>query len=268
MKLPIIIIISVSIFSTGITATLYCDQQLNQLQMTTNNIKQKCTINNTTIKTCCDLDAFYFFAKPPGVYQMQCLCGGQWIIANAFCDTTTADGGWTVIQRRVDGSENFHRPWSDYEQGFGDLNKEFWYGLKSIHCLTQVGQWELRIDFEFKNKTRSYVHYDVFKVVSASEEYPLTVDNFTGITSTDPFAYHNSMKFSTFDNDNDEWFGNCAARAVKAKDNGGWWYNGCWTMDLNINYNPAQYGFIKLGGIYYNLNWTEMKIRPLKCIPQ
>ena len=199
---------------------------------------------------------------------MKCMCGGKWITGDVFCDTTTADGGWTVIQRRVDGSENFNRPWSDYEKGFGDLNGELWYGLKAIHCLTKVGRWELRVDFEFKNKTRSYLHYNVFKVGSANEEYPLTIGGFTGITSTDPFAPHHQAKFSTYDNDNDIWPGNCAARAVLATDNGGWWYINCWSINLNLKYNPAQYGSIKLDGIYYNPRWIEMKIRPLNCISQ
>ena len=95
-----------------------------------------------------------------------------------------------MIQRRKDGSVDFNRPWSDYEKGFGDLNGEFWYGLKNMNCLTQIGQWELRIDFEFKNKTRSYLHYNVFKVGSATDEHPLTISGFTGITPTDPFATH------------------------------------------------------------------------------
>ena len=55
----------------------------------------------------------------------------------------------------------------------------FWYGLKAMNCLTQTGQWELRIDFEFPNKTKSYLHYNVFRVGSASEEYPLTISEFT-----------------------------------------------------------------------------------------
>ena len=46
---------------------------------------------------------------------------------------------------------------------FGDLNGEFWYGLKSMNCLTQTDQREMRVDFEFKNKTRSYLHYMCLK---------------------------------------------------------------------------------------------------------
>ena len=137
-----------------------------------------------------------------------------------------------------------------------------------MNCLTQTGQWELRVDFEFKNKTRSYLHYKVFKVGSATDEYPLTISGFTGITPTDPFSYHNGMKFSTYDNDNDKWPNNCAVKAVRAKDNGGWWYNNCWAFNLNIKYNPAQYGSIKLAGTYYNPRWIEMKIRPLNCTSQ
>ena len=108
-----------STFTTGITANSYCDQQLQQLEP---NIKHNCSIENITIRTCCDINALYFFTTLPGVYQLQCWCGGIWSTTSVFCDTQTADGGWTVIQRRKDGSVDFNRPWSDYEKGFGDLN--------------------------------------------------------------------------------------------------------------------------------------------------
>ena len=135
-----------------------------------------------------------------------------------------------------------------------------------MNCLTQTGQWEMRVDFEFKNKTRSYLHYNVFKVGNATDEYPLTISGFTGITPTDPFSTFslNGMKFTTYDNDNDRHSENCAVHG----NNGGWWYNNCWNINLNIKYNPAKWGSIHLAKTWYNPRWIEMKIRPLNCTPQ
>ena len=63
----------------------------------------------------------------------------------------------------------------------------------------------MRVDYQKKDKTWSYYHYNQFSVGSASEEYPLTVGGFTGV-GTDRFASQplNGMKFSTPDNDNDK----------------------------------------------------------------
>ena len=52
-----------------------------------------------------------------------------------------------MIQRRLpNGTVNFTRNWADYENGFGDLNGEFWYGLRNIHALTTENNVELHID--------------------------------------------------------------------------------------------------------------------------
>ena len=54
------------------------------------------------------------------------------------CDMETDGGGWIVIQQRNAHVErvNFTRNWEDYENGFGDLDGEFWIGLRNIHQLT------------------------------------------------------------------------------------------------------------------------------------
>ena len=166
-----------------------------------------------------------------------------------------------IIQKnKKDGVKTFNKKWKDFEEGFGDLNGDkLWYGLKALNCFTETGQWELRIDFQFENKTWSHLHYKQFKVGNSSAEYPLTIGGFTGIT-TDPFVTHplNNMKFSTVDNDNDQDGGSCAARVKH-----GWWFNKC----ANIYPNQQSPGMSLNSKWHYPLS-IEMKIRQLDCIIQ
>ena len=237
------------------------DQQCDYFLQQCNQLKTKCSPVKTTIKSCCDLTNFPLSKAPSAVYQMKCKCGGHFTTADVYCDMDTSDGGWIVIQRNIkDGVNTFNKTWEEYEEGFGDLDGgKLWYGLNLLNYLTQTGHWELRIDVQFDNHTWSHLHYNTFSVGSASQKYPLTIEGFTGVTPIDFVAIHplSGRKFSTVDNDNDEWgAGNCAA------DRGsGWWYNEC--SRIHPNYQPPS---IRNKSKWYNLLKIEMKIRPRDCI--
>uniref|UniRef100_A0A182JCM7 Fibrinogen C-terminal domain-containing protein n=1 Tax=Anopheles atroparvus TaxID=41427 RepID=A0A182JCM7_ANOAO len=62
-----------------------------------------------------------------------------------YCDQDYEYGGWTVIQRRIDGTVNFDRDLRDYIKGFGNIDEEFWLGLENIYQLAKSEPHELLI---------------------------------------------------------------------------------------------------------------------------
>ncbi|XP_065895662.1 fibrinogen C domain-containing protein 1-like [Dysidea avara] len=170
-----------------------------------------------------------------------------------------------AIQRRKDGSVDFHsRNWDEYEDGFGSLTEEFWFGLRGMHTLTNQEQWELRIDYIFPNTTKSHLSYSNFRVGSATEQYPLTISGFDGAT-TDPFSTLslNGMKFTSRDKDNDLWEKNCAIHWAGGS-TGGWWYRDCTHIPLNHLFHPNRKTAF-LNGQWQRISTWEMKIRPKDC---
>ena len=85
-----------------------------------------------------------------------------------YCDQKTAGGGWTVFQKRLDGSVDFFRYWDDYKRGFGNRSGEFWLGLGKLHRLTSSSSNKLRVDLEdFLGKT-AFAEYNSFAVTDES----------------------------------------------------------------------------------------------------
>ena len=100
---------------------------------------------------------------------------------DVFCDQTTAGGGWTVFQKRLDGSVDFYLYWSDYKVGFGDLNGEFWLGLDKIHRLTSDNNSMLRVDLEDFEGNTAYAEYNKFGVKNENDLYRLNLGSYSGM---------------------------------------------------------------------------------------
>ena len=176
------------------------------------------------------------------------------------CDMDTDGGGWTIFQNRFNGAVDFFRGWDDYERGFGSVDGEYWKGLSQIHCMTQSGNWQLRIDMEAFDGGTAYAVYDSFSVGDASSYYRLTIGAYSG-TAGNSLAQHNNRAFSTKDRDNDNDRRDCANEFK-----GAWWYHACHDSNLNGLYlGPT--GNSNTGNrwaswkVRRSLKRTEMKMR-------
>ncbi|XP_066023290.1 uncharacterized protein [Pocillopora verrucosa] len=192
--------------------------------------------------------------RSSGVYSINPDGSGAF---NVFCDQTTAGGGWTVFQKRLDGSVDFYLNWTNYKTGFGSLNGEFWLGLDRIHRLTNSSNNKLRVDLEDMSGNTAYAEYSVFTVGNDATKYQLNVNNYSG-NASDSLAYHNGYPFMTKDVSSS----NCA---VTFK--GAWWYRGCYESSLNGVYHHGKYTGVDSirwhGFLHHSAKRAEMKMRPI-----
>ena len=195
--------------------------------------------------------------------------GGEFVV---YCDMTINGGGWTVIQRRIDGGLRFDRNYVCYKNGFGDLWQDFWLGLEKIHRLTQYDNaaMELYVGLESLHPRHpdAFAHYADFKVKGEADGYMLTLSGFnSSSTAGDSLSSHSGQKFSTHDSDQDSHSRNCA-EIYK----GGWWFRNCHESNLNgIYYEDGQLADFDVPdgiiwetwvGDQFSLTSTVLAIRP------
>ncbi|KAG7236294.1 hypothetical protein INR49_001210 [Caranx melampygus] len=217
-----------------------------------------------------------------------------------YCDQTSQNGGWALIQSRLDGSVDFGRRWDDYRRGFGNIAfdsgkghcqtpGEYWLGNDRISHLTKMGPTEVLIEMEDWTGTKVHAQYNQFTIQSETSNYVLAVDGYSGNAGNGlmegslelfgenrTMTIHHGMMFSTYDRDNDNWLPGDPSKQCSREDGGGWWYNRCHSANPNGRYyiggaytrNMAKHGtddgvvWMNWKGSWYSLKAISMKIRP------
>ncbi|XP_071837360.1 fibrinogen-like protein A isoform X1 [Apostichopus japonicus] len=185
-----------------------------------------------------------------------------------YCNNTVDDGGWMVIQRRMDGGVDFNRDWNDYKQGFGFLHREFWLGNEKLAYITNQKDYELRIDFVSNSDDPYFAKYNLFRVSDEGTKYKLVGLGEYDSSSTvghDAMDPHRGQPFSTRDRDNDGYSSyHCGSSYYN-----GWWFYGsnvngyyCYNTGPNYLWSNRPYWYNFPGGIH-NIQYIEMKIRPV-----
>ena len=183
---------------------------------------------------------------------------------NVYCDMVTDGGGWTVIQRRVDGTTDFYLNWADYKRGFGSLTGNFWLGNDNIHRLTTSGNTVLRVDLEDWDGKTAYSVFGKFVMDDENNKYKLSVADYDrSSTARHALKRNNNMFFCTKDRSNlPVQYENLAHYYRR-----GWWHNSDSDNNLNGRYlgnmngmNGMYWG--RWAGYYQSLKRSEMKLRP------
>ncbi|XP_067094977.1 angiopoietin-4 [Osmerus mordax] len=182
-----------------------------------------------------------------------------------FCDMETSGGGWTVFQRRVNGSLDFQRSWEEYKLGFGDPSGEHWLGNELVYQLTTHAQYAMRVVLQDWEGHAPYSHYDKFQLGSEKQHYRLFLRGYSGTAGEQSSLASHGSSFSTRDQDNDNCLCKCALMLT-----GGWWFDACGLSNLNGIYYTMGRNIRKLNGIKwhhfrgpsYSLRFTAMMLRP------
>eukprot|EP00058_Branchiostoma_floridae_P016459 XP_002601947.1 hypothetical protein BRAFLDRAFT_86431 [Branchiostoma floridae] len=221
---------------------------------------------------CVDIiDCYQYYTsgqRTNGVYTVGLESSG----VQAYCDIS--DGGWTVIQRRQDGSVPFNRTWEEYKLGFGDPSGEYWLGNEIIHLLTKHKNYRLQIDLTDFEGNRLYQDYSNFMVHDEADNYRLWY-SWDGHGTDGNWPIHRSQNFSTVDRDNDNWSGGQCSHA-EGGGKGGWWFRECGFPNFNGCYRgkcgPTCSGRDGLTwqsseGDWHLLKSVVMKIRATSSLP-
>lgn len=92
------------------------------------------------------------------------------------------------------------------QQGFGNIDGEYWLGLENIYWLTNQGTYKLLVTLEDWSGRKTFAEYASFRVESEANFYKLRVGHYHG-NAGDSLTWHNGKQFTTLDKDHDVYTG-------------------------------------------------------------
>jgi hypothetical protein len=203
--------------------------------------------------------------RTDGLYQLY--------VNSTFTKTVRCDmtrGGWTVIAAKytppslIGNSQfiaQFDRSWFDFKHGFGTANVTYWGGLDFMNYLTSTFSLQYRIDAWNSPTDHVFIVRNSIFINNEANRYQLTLGSPTSFNVHAVHTAANGMFFTTFDNDNDIWGGNCANNPSFV---GGWWHSNCYsdcitcTNQFQFNYNP--------GNINDGIQWRFFDLFEMKVL--
>jgi len=184
-----------------------------------------------------------------------------------------------VIMRRSSLSLDFNRVLSEYEAGFGSLDGDFWFSLRSLAALTSMREYELQVDL-YEHVTdvncSEHAHYSSFKV--SGPNYVLELGQYNGTSNIyDSLSQFNNEPFHAKHTMKEKMPRNfkCRDYYTSSPSWGGWWFtDNCLagTVPGSVLTRPFKElnWYSKRDTSDYNKRRSfekyELKIRPKECV--
>lgn len=92
------------------------------------------------------------------------------------------------------------------QQGFGNIDGEYWLGLENIYWLTNQANYKLLVTLEDWSGRKVFAEYASFRVEPEADFYKLRVGRYHG-NAGDSLTWHNGKQFTTLDRDHDAYTG-------------------------------------------------------------
>lgn len=157
--------------------------------------------------SCKDL-YFRFNFRADGLYAVS-VDGSDGYLRPIQCNMTTQNGGWTVVERRMNGDVSFEADWNEFKSGFGNFYGDYYYGNENWHLLTKEAiKHELYFILETASGAVSELSYDDVTIGPETDQYRLALGIYQFVSGvelvegTDKFKSRNDGRaFVTHDRD-------------------------------------------------------------------
>ena len=160
-----------------------------------------------------------------------------------FCDMITDGGGWTLVWSNLRGGSNKPTTSLNWDNAINTIpiyqpDKQLNTNLEEVVVYTGLKYWKLigenEIRYDWANDYNSNIDQSFIADYSLDENdfYTINMTNYNqrvGSKESRFYAYHNGMKFTTYDKDNDLKSYNCAGSFSDTP----FWYKECWSGSIN-----------------------------------
>ena len=184
-----------------------------------------------------------------------------------YCEMELDGGGWTVFQRRFDGSVEFPtRTWEEYKNGFGTASGEHWLGNEAVHKWTTSEPHDYLVWAEAFDRATAKRKLTGFSLGDEASGYLFRYDTLAPGYDDQPlnavandYADLQGASFVTYDMGTD-----CSDKF------GAWWFKGCHRYAMNGPYSNTSTPAVYQGGIIWEhfkgyqecLRKSKLMVRP------